>query len=817
MQRSKKRKQKLSQSVVVRAPLASAILLALSPAHAQEPTALGEVIVTAQKRGEESIQDVPMSIQAIGTQQLEELNITKFDDYIKFLPSVSYQTFGPGFALVYMRGVSSGGDGNHSGPLPSVGVYLDEQPITTITGALDLHLYDIARVEALAGPQGTLYGASSQAGTIRIITNKPDPSGFSASYGIEGNTVAKGDMGYLAEGHVNVPISDNAAIRLVGWARHDAGYIDNIAFQRTWYGCSLVAPAADCTTDSTPLAEKDFNEVDTYGARAALRIDLNDNWTVTPSVMGQRMYADGIFGYDTTLGELQTAHVYPDWTKDKWWQAALTVEGKVGNLDVVYAGAYLDRVIDSQLDYSDYSYFYDAYGSYYYSQYITDADGNPTIGQYIWGRDGFTKMSHELRISTPADRRVRGVVGLFYQKQNHDITQRYLVDDLNPDYWVTGWDDTIWLTQQERQDEDEAIFGEISFDITDQLTATGGLRFYRYDNALEGFFGYGDWGWSSTGEAQCAALGLTEPYRGAPCKYLDKSAKDDDYIGKVNLTYKFDDARLMYATWSEGFRPGGIQRRGTLPPYLADFLTNYEVGWKTSWAGGRVRFNGAVFQEQWDDFQFALLGLNGLTDIKNAAEAEIRGVEMDLTWAVTDSFQLSGGVAYIDSEITAPYCGFADPVTDQPVAADPCPDIFDLDDDGDTTDFIPPEAPEGTSLPVTPEWKANLTLRQSFRLGDFDSYWRASYIYKGESRADLRDLENSILRDQPSYDIIDISAGFSRNNYSLELFVNNVADERTVLYRTVQCGETICGPQPYVFTTPPRTIGLKFTQRFGGN
>jgi outer membrane receptor protein involved in Fe transport len=190
---------------------------------------------------------------------------------------------------------------------------------------------------------------------------------------------------------------------------------------------------------------------------------------------------------------------------------------------------------------------------------------------------------------------------------------------------------------------------------------------------------------------------------------------------------------------------------------------------------------------------------------------------MDLTWAVTDNFQLSGGVAYIDSEITAPYCGFADPLTDQPVAADPCPDLFDLDDDGDTTDFIPPEAPEGTSLPVTPKWKANLTLRQTFPLGSWDSFWRASLVYKGKSRADLRDLENSILGDQPSYEIIDVSAGVSKDAYSFELFVNNVADERTVLYRTVQCGETICGSQPYVYTTPPRTIGLKFTQRFGGN
>jgi len=817
MQRNKKRKSKVSQSVVVRAPLASAVMLALSPAYAQQPTGLEEVVVTAQKRGEESLQDVPMSIQAFSTEKLEELNITKFDDYVKFLPSVSYQTFGPGFALVYMRGVASGGDGNHSGPLPSVGVYLDEQPITTITGALDLHLYDIARVEALAGPQGTLYGASSQAGTIRIITNKPDPSGFSASYGIEGNTVAKGDMGYLGEGHVNVPVGENAAIRLVGWVRHDAGYIDNIAFQRTWPACDAAAPPVSCTTDSTPLAEDDFNELDTYGARAALRVNLNDNWTVTPSIMGQKQYADGVFGYDVTQGRLETAHVYPDWSKDKWWQAALTVEGKIANLDVVYAGAYLDRKIDSQLDYSDYSYFYDFYGSY--SLYITDADGNPTIGQYIWGQDDFTKMSHELRISTPQDRRVRFVGGLFYQRQTHDIEQRYLVDNLNPAYWVTGWDDTIWLTQQERVDRDKAVFGELSFDLTDKLTATGGIRYFDSDNSLEGFFGYGDWGWSSTGEAQCAALGLTEPYRGAPCKYMDKSTKEDDWLGKVNLTYKLTDDALVYATYSEGYRPGGINRRGTLPPYVSDFLENYELGFKSSWAGGRVRFNGALFQENWDDFQYALLGANGLTEINNVGAAEIKGVEVDLTWAATDQFQVSAGVAYIDSELTENYCGFVDQ-NGRPETRNPCPDWDNANGggvDGDPlTTAVDPQAFKGTRLPVTPEWKWNTTLRQEFRLGSFDTHWRASYIYKGKSRADLRDFENTILGDQPSYEIVDFSAGVSKDDYSVELFVNNVFDERNILYRYVQCAEAVCGAQPYVVTTPPRTIGLKFSQRFGG-
>jgi len=214
-------------------PVAPMLLAGLPAAFAQTTGGLEEIIVTAQKR-EENLQTVPLSIQALGTERLEELRISSFTDYVKFLPSVSFTTIGPGFGLAYFRGVASGENNNHSGPSPSVGMYLDEQPITTIQGSLDVHLYDIARVEALAGPQGTLYGASSQAGTIRIITNKPDPSGFEAGYGLEGNTVSHGGTGYIAEGFVNQPISEKAAIRLVGWVRHDAGYIDNVKATRTF-------------------------------------------------------------------------------------------------------------------------------------------------------------------------------------------------------------------------------------------------------------------------------------------------------------------------------------------------------------------------------------------------------------------------------------------------------------------------------------------------------------------------------------------------------------------------------------------------------
>ena len=376
-------------------PLAAAVLACMPAAHAADTSdvaTLEEVVVTAQKRTE-NLQDVPISIQALGTQKLEELHVTNFDDYVKYLPSVSFQSGGPSFEHTYIRGVVSGGDGNHSGSLPSVGMYLDEQPVTTIDGNLDIHIYDIQRVEVLNGPQGTLYGASSESGTIRIITNKPDPSGFAAGYDIEGNTVDHGGQGYTVEGFVNIPSSGIAAVRLVGWDEHKAGYIDNVPG-------SVVFPTGNIPFNNAALVKKDFNDVDTRGGRAALKVDLNDRWTITPTIMGQDTQVNGNFAYNPAVGDLQIQQYFPETTHDSWVQSSLTVEGKISNFDIVYAGAYLSRNTHESSDYTDYSLYYDkAYGAYF----VDNAGKLINDAQHIVGRDHYTKISNELRVSSPKD------------------------------------------------------------------------------------------------------------------------------------------------------------------------------------------------------------------------------------------------------------------------------------------------------------------------------------------------------------------------------------------------------------------------------
>ncbi|MFT4198573.1 MAG: TonB-dependent receptor [Pseudoxanthomonas sp.] len=791
-------------------PLAAAVWLAIAgPAAAQDASGedatakdkaatLDTVTVTAQKRSE-NLQEVPISLQVLGNEKLEQLNLTKFDDYVRYLPSVSSTSSGTGFAQVYMRGVASGGDGNHSGSLPSVGVYLDEQPVTTIQGAVDVHMYDIERVEVLSGPQGTLYGASAESGAVRIITNKPDPSGFEAGYSVELNSIDHGGIGHVEEGFVNLPLTPAAAIRLVGWNEHDAGYIDNVAGTRTFPSSGItISNASNCVASATLQcvghAKNDYNDADISGARAALKLDLNDDWTVTTTLMGQHTKTHGVNFYDSQVGDLALTHWYPESSDDRWWQAALTVEGKIGNFDLTYAYAHLKRNDEVNSDYSDYSFWYDTL--YSYGAYLYDNDGaliNPS--QHIVGKDRYVKDSHELRIASPAEARLRFVGGLFWQLQKHNIQQDYIIDGLADSLENPGWSDSLWLTKQERMDKDEAIFGELSFDFTSTLTATLGGRWYEARNSLEGYFGFseGYYPGSSYGQAGCISSAAFET---APCLDFDKVVRENGRLGKFNLTWKPTASTMFYATWSEGYRPGGINRRGTLLPYLSDKLTNYELGWKTSWLGNALTFNGSVFREDWKDFQFSILGANGLTEIQNANQARIDGTEMELNWAATYNLHLSAGVAYYDAKLTANYCGYTDS------AGNPVTDCSD------------PEAPKGARLPITPKFKGNLVARYSFDLRDYQAYFQGAVVHVGKRTADLRTEVNEILGDLPAYTTLDFAAGIARDDWSVDLFLTNALDKRAVLNRFTECSESICGAQVYTVTNQPRTISVRFSQKF---
>jgi iron complex outermembrane recepter protein len=804
--------------------LLSTTVLGGASALAQTPQPASnsdEIIVTAQKRSE-SIQDVPISIQALSTQKLDELNVASFTDFAALFPSVSFQNTAPGSANVYVRGVASGGDGNHSGPLPSVGVYLDEQPVTTIGGSVDINIYDIARIESLAGPQGTLYGASSQAGTIRIITNKPDSSGFYGRWDAEANTVNDGEAGGSLQGMVNIPINERAAVRLVGWARRDGGYIDNVAGTRSFIG--------GITVNNARFVEEDFNDVETYGGRAALKIDLNDNWTATGTLMGQSQETTGVFGYDASVGDLKVQHFYPDEGSDDFYQAGLTIQGKVGTFDLTYAGAYLERTVDTVSDYSDYAEAYDQIYSgvggvagYFY--FFDALGGTIDSRQFIIGGSEFTKESHEFRVASPSDSRLRFVAGAFYQQQTHAISQDYRVPNLAANMSVNGLPGTLWLTKQDRVDEDKALFGEATLDITDKLSVTAGLRAFEYENSLIGFFGFGRnpagppfnaAGSSRTGVAGCFTTTgqilrdnpggtlLPAAVAGGPCTNLanfnangtlsPKVASGDGTTYRFNVTYDLTPDVMFYATASSGFRPGGINRRATVAAYDSDELKNLELGWKTTLFDRALRWNGAIYEQKWEQFQFAFLGQNSFTQIQNGPDATIRGLETDVSWSPTENFTLNASGAYTDAKTDTNLCAIADPT-------------FACTGVGNSI-----SAPSGTRLPVTPKTKLSVTGRYEWAVGDYQPYTQLVLSHRGSASTDIRTAAAASLGRLPSATTMDFAIGSMWKDWMAELFVSNLTDERAQFTRFQQCGN--CSLRSYAVVETPRTIGVRIGSKF---
>ena len=803
-----------------RAPLAAAILLLSPGLIAQQTQGIEEVVVTAQKRAQ-NLQDVPISIQTLGNETISDLGIQDFQDYAKMLPSVAMTPSvgaGSSFTLVYMRGIATAGDGQATTSQPSVGMYLDEQPITTIQGNLDVHMYDVARIEALSGPQGTLYGASSQAGTIRILTNKPDLNEFSAGYGLEGNMVDGDDSGYVAEGFVNIPLADNMAIRLVGWNRSDAGYIDNVLGSRTFPGVASTT-ADDIVVTNTATAEDNYNTMDTIGARASLRVDLNDSWTVMPQVMYQKQEGQGSYGEDLSdfvADDLSVTHFQNEFTDDEWYQLGLTIEGSIGNFDVSYAASYLNREVDGSFDYSDYSYWYDtAYTTGYYADlhfansgpravpnmFFPDAGTRIMGGAYFTNDDGYKKTSHELRISSPQDNRVRGLVGLFYQNQKHDFQQHWRVDGLadsmepNQDNPNPRFDSTVYLNSLDREDSDEAVFASLSYDITDDLELTVGTRFFKPEVTVKGFFGFGlgfTPMWSSNGENRCNLFPTGQAdYKDKPCLNVDKGINESENVSRVSLTWQISDDHMMYGTWSEGYRPGGINRAPGAGNYTSDFLTNWEMGWKTQWMDNTLQFNGAMFKEEWDDFQISFTGANAITQVANGPSAQVLGLEGQLLWVPTDNLTLSGAFTFIDSELLSDYANF--------------------DSDGNVTAVL---APKGTALPVTADFKGNIVARYTFEAGGYDSHIQGAFSYEGERGSSMNQADNAIRGDVPSNTFLDLSAGIATGSYSVDFFIKNATDEDAPLYLTSQCAAGTCGAQNYGVRARPRTVGVRFSRDF---
>lgn len=796
-----------------RRPLSLGVALAIATAstgiHAQVAgPVLDEITVTARKRTE-NLQDVPISVQALDSTKLTELGVASFADYAQQLPSLSFKSFGtPGSATIYMRGVADGGNGNASGSQPSVGLYLDEQPVTAIAANLDIHIYDVARIEALAGPQGTLFGASSESGTLRIITNQPSTDAFEGRVDVSAGSTKGGDPSYSGEGFVNIPIGDRAAIRLVGWAINDGGWIDNVPGTRTYqleggYGYNPNNFGRTNTINNDSFVKDNFNTLEKYGLRAALKVDLSDSWTATAGVIYQDSKAEGVWeqGDDRQVpgggvtpphplvGKNEIQRFSDEFNNDKFSQFAVTLKGEVAGQSLTYAGSYLDRDVQYQTDYSAYAedqrgYFvpyyacdYSATGQNLATQSATDCT---SLYEFYNADNAYTRSSHELRLQSMGDGRLQYTVGAFSQDSEHKYLQRWFQPGMSPTLQVDPakyGNSVFFRTDQKREETQFALFGEATYNFTDAFSATFGMRHYDETSKVKGVVGWG------TGQ----------PSFGSPNKDTPSDSKVDfsDTLYKFSLGYKISDDHMIYATYSEGYRPGGLNRDAGLiakigtQSWKPDTLQNYEFGWKTTWLDGRLRWNGAAYLMKWDDVQFTIYDFSLVPccgSVYNLSTAEIKGVESDLSFAVTEAFTLSVAAAYNDAKTTDDFI-LARPAPKPPLLA----------------------VPKGTELPNVPQLKASLQARYQFKISDFDAYTQLSYSYTDGSWSEIRP-EKRFRQD--SYSLINLRGGISRDDWGIDLYIDNLTDEAADLY---------AHPRNYEATAVanrPQSFGADFWKKF---
>lgn len=743
--------EKIYKAVTKNTILASAVLMASPSITAQEDRKIEEVIVTAQKKSE-NLQDVPISVNTLSNEDLNNLNIKDFSDYVLQLPSVSAIQRRPGMGQIFMRGISDGGNSNQSLQGPAVAIYLDESPVTMIGDNLDVHVYDIERIESLSGPQGTLYGAASQAGNLRIITNKPS-SDFDTGFNVSLDTTSGGGLSNMVESFINIPLSDNAAIRIVGYNDKDAGYIDSVSD-------SITFPLSGITRGNDDYVENDFNDSVKSGYRAALRINLDDNWVLDGSIMGQNLESDGVWDHDPDrLGSYKVGRFFEDSQEDDWTRFSATITGDLGFADLTFTTSSLDRDFEVLSDYSHYSI--DGYVEGYYTCYTSYF--GPCVDPSIQFENDTSQTfdTHEIRLSSNSDNRLSWILGAFYSENETKYNSQWHIPPIHPDAKVPTSKDLYYQTEQVRKDSEDAIFGELYYQLNDKTNITIGHRRFDNETKLNGFVGTVWWPSSLIGSS-------TRPDN------VNSVFKGKDSITKLNIAYDVSDDTMIYLTKSEGYRPGGANRTQQLgSTYDADFLKNTEFGFKSIFSNGKARLNGALYQMNWDDIQLgwfdSSISLLGLVD--NIGKAESSGYELDLRYLLTDNLSFNIAASKNDAKLKADY------VLRGSV-----------------------RARNGQDLPFTPDLKYNFNVNYESNEGNI---MQLNYAYVDSMWNDL------FYADREKQDSYAIANFFYikpiNDNSSIQIYIDNIFDEKAELYIN---SEDI---QRLITVNRPRSIGIKYS------
>jgi outer membrane receptor protein involved in Fe transport len=812
----------------------------------QSQATVEEIVVTARKKAE-GLQDVPVAVSAITEQTLEDKGVNVFEDYLLQLPGVTAGGSGPGNNTIYIRGLASTTPAlttaGVAGLAPNVSFYLDEQPLAQPGRNLDVYAADIARVEVLSGPQGTLFGASSQSGVVRMITNKPVIGESASSLEVEARLMSGGDEGNKFEYMNNIPLGNSSALRFVAYRDHRGGYIDQVAGTRsvkesarfrtasTVRSNGLVVGSAragfqagaDLSAatflDANAIVKDNANPVTYEGFRASVATQINDDWDALVSVASQDIDSEGVFFVDPDLGDMQIQRYTDDSNNDSFDNMSLTLEGTVGDLEVIYAGAYTDRATNQNIDYTDYL-FVGQYVPFYICDGVTNYTAVASAGtcqapDMFVAHTGSTEVTtHEFRVNGDINDTTSFTAGVFLSDlemiEHNEFTypgSAKLDTKYSPNYPHTnpqpgqggnagaGWYSQpgpynapiIFVNDILRTDEQKGVFGEVNIALQDDVELTLGARWYDIAVDLEGSANgaYGNKGADTDPGGGGANLSVQYGPNN-PNGYPDK-AETDGVIGKATLSWKPTEDTMYYVTWSEGFRPGLLNRPAgtsnaagtyTIPAVTdTDEVTNFEFGWKATLMDGALRFNGSAYMVDITGLQSTIFdaAIVNLFFSDNAADAEISGVEGDFVYVTGNGLMLSGAFSVLDSELTKSLVP--------------------------TSDIV-----EGSELAFAPGYQANLAARKEWGMASGNTgHWQAQMTVSDDSFSDIMEPNRAV---QDKYSLFNVRAGVSNDEWTAEVYIDNLMDKRA------DVSNTFIFDRQRVSMVKPRTLGFRYKKSF---
>ncbi len=819
------------------------------PAHAQ----LDEIVVTATKRAE-STQDIPIAVNALNGETLDELDVDNFTDYLVQLPGVTAGGSGPGQSTIYIRGVASTTPtltvAGVAGLAPNVALYLDEQPVTQVGRNLDVYAVDLERVEVLSGPQGTLFGSSSQAGTIRLITNKPDLDGFYANLSGGVSFTQDGEMSNKVEGMVNFPVTDKLALRAVVYSDQQGGYIDNVRGMRDVSESGRFRPAGTIRRNGVPvsasqagfqagadlsgvnfiqadnleLMEDNFNDTDYLGFRIGGLYEFNQDWRLTVTHARQRIESEGVFFIDPELDDsddLSIQRFSRDELDDRYGSTSWTVEGRLAALEVLYTGAYLDRETEQVVDYSDYLFV-----GQYLPYYICDASvtypggGNPAgtcqaPNLFVDSLTNTTVLTQELRFNTPAENRWRATFGAFYSDQKIEERNDFtypgsvfaesftpgvfgfapnfplpgsLVTDPGP--FPTG---VIFRNDITRTDEQIAGFGEGTFEIIeDVLSVTGGVRYYDIRVDLEGSANSSFGNFGQAVDQQVFGANLSTLFNGSSTAVINGQT--------VNLPDEAKADGFIFKgnlTWTpnDNLLFYFTYSEGFRPPLL-----NRPAG-----AGGIVP--GVVGTDDLTNWEIGWKTNLFNNTVQFNGAAFLMDIE-DLQTTIFDPNIVN--LFFSDNAADARVMGVEGDIIWAPeevpgltvVGAFSVLDTEIREINTQTTAI----APVGSDLAYSPTFQGNIRARYEWPVGtDYTAYVMPQLTYSGSSFSDIVEINRA---EQDSYVLVNFSTGISRDNWSFDIIAENLSNERAVL-------NNFFGYDRFRQTiVRPRTVGMRVSVDF---